>query len=78
MITGTPHPRSSSGETRKEARHYFRYCPDLDLWSVGRTRAEAEARLREEIGSLLARCSKYDDPGTLHDECPYETYEKTP
>jgi len=42
-----------------EARHFFYSCPGLDLWAVGRTREEAEAKLKEEIAVLLTRCSKY-------------------
>ena len=42
-----------------ETRHFFYSCPGLDLWSVGKTREEAERRLREDIAVLLTRCSKY-------------------
>jgi hypothetical protein len=48
-----------------EMRHFFYSCPGLDLWAVGRTREEAERKLREEIAVLLTRCSKYDALDTL-------------
>ena len=43
-----------------ETRHFFYSCPGLDLWSVGKTREEAERKLREDIAVLLTRCSKYN------------------
>jgi len=52
---------SSPLDIQAETRHFFYSCPSLDLWSVGRTREEAERRLREDIRILLARCSKYSD-----------------
>jgi len=42
-----------------ETRHFFYSCPGLDLWAVGKTREEAERKLREDIAVLLTRCSKY-------------------
>lgn len=42
-----------------ETRHFFYSCPGLDLWAVGRTREEAERKIKEEIAVLLTRCSKY-------------------
>jgi predicted RNase H-like HicB family nuclease len=42
-------------------RHFVYYCPNLDLWALGRTREEAETTLREEIRLLLAKCRRYLD-----------------
>ena len=58
-------------DIQTETRHFFYACPSLDLWSVGRTREEAERRLREDVQILLARCSKYSDlDRLLEDRCP--------
>lgn len=34
--------------------------PDLDLWSLGRTREEAQKKLEEDLRRLQMRCSKYN------------------
>ncbi|MGB7295970.1 MAG: hypothetical protein WBC70_10310 [Candidatus Aminicenantales bacterium] len=52
---------SAHPDIQAETKHFFYACPSLDLWSVGRTREEAERRLREDVQVLLARCSKYSD-----------------
>lgn len=52
---------STHSDIQMETRHFFYTCPSLDLWSVGRTREEAERRLREDVQILLARCSKYSE-----------------
>lgn len=59
MKTRTATTEPAAGGTSRDNRHYFYYCPNLDLWAVGRTQEEAEARLREEILLLLARCREY-------------------
>jgi hypothetical protein len=75
---GTPPPKSSREEMRTEARHYFRCCPDLDLWSVGNTPAEAEAALNQEILNLLKQCSKYVGTVIPRGEHTYRTFEVRP
>ena len=61
---------SAHPDIQAETRHFFFACPSLDLWSVGRTREEAERRLREDVQVLLARCSKYSGLDTiLEDRC---------
>ncbi|MFZ2054421.1 MAG: hypothetical protein WAU81_09505 [Candidatus Aminicenantales bacterium] len=69
-------PRESTPlDIQAETRHFFYSCPGLDLWSVGRTREEAERRLREDVQILLARCSKYDDLDKLLEDRCLKTYE---
>jgi predicted RNase H-like HicB family nuclease len=41
-------------------RYFFYGCPGFDVWSVGKTREEAERRLKKDLQLLLARCSKYN------------------
>ncbi len=48
-------------QAKRESKYFFFYCPGLDLWSVGRTREEAEKRLKEEMRLLLSRCSRYPE-----------------
>ena len=70
MRSKTSPQASTHSETQMETKHYFYTCPSLDLWSVGRTREEAERRLREDVQILLARCSKYDHlDRLLEDRC---------
>ena len=57
-------------DIQAETRHFFSSCPGLDLWAVGKTREEAERRIREDVQILLARCSKYDELDRLiEDRC---------
>jgi len=63
MSTTTSQTESTPVEIRKDTRHFFFYCPKLDLWAVGRTKEEAESRLKEEIRLLLTRCREYVDSG---------------
>jgi len=57
-------------DIQPETRHFFSSCPGLDLWAVGKTREEAERRIREDVQILLARCSKYDELDRLiEDRC---------
>ncbi len=63
MRTTTSQTESTPVEIRKDIRYFFFYCPKLDLWAVGRTKEEAESRLREEIQLLLTRCREYKDSG---------------
>jgi hypothetical protein len=51
---------SSPSQTKKEPKYFFFYCPDLDLWSLGRTREEAQKKLEEDLRRLQMRCSKYN------------------
>jgi hypothetical protein len=53
--------KSNPMNNKKEVRHFFFFCPGLDLCSVGGTRKEAERKLREEMLMLLMRCSRYDE-----------------
>lgn len=64
--------------TRKENKHFFYYCPGLDLWSVGRTREEAEEKLKEEIALLLTRCSEYAGSAESLNGSGYPTVEVRP
>jgi hypothetical protein len=59
-MKGTAAMKETNQVENIELRHYFYSCPGLDLWAVGRTREEAERRLKEEIAVLLTRCSKYN------------------
>jgi hypothetical protein len=77
MKPRTPLAGSNPAEMRTENRHYFHHCPGLDLWSVGKSRDEAEIKLKEEIHALLARCSKYEGPDIPRSARAYETYEMT-
>lgn len=61
MKSKTTPQASTHSDIQRETRHFFYTCPSLDLWSVGRTREEAEKRLREDVQILIARCSKYSD-----------------
>ena len=71
MKSKTTPQASTHSDMQMETRHFFYTCPSLDLWSVGRTREEAERRLREDVQILLARCSKYSDlDRLLEDRCP--------
>lgn len=59
-MKGTAAMKETNPIDNIEMRHFFYSCPGLDLWAVGRTREEAERKLREEIAVLLMRCSKYN------------------
>jgi predicted RNase H-like HicB family nuclease len=62
-------------EIKKEP-HYFLYlCPALDMWSVGKTKAEAERKLREDVQLLLARCSRYTTLDKVLSDCGLTTVE---
>jgi len=61
MKTATPPTESTPVEIKNTSRHFFYYCPKLDLWALGRTREEAEMTLREEIRLLLTKCRDYLD-----------------
>ncbi len=61
MKTTAARMESTPVGIRRDTRHFFFYCPNLDLWAVGRTREEAETNLREEIRLLLAKCRIYLD-----------------
>lgn len=48
-------------QAKRESKYFFFCCPGLDLWSVGRTREEAEKRIKEEMHLLISRCSRYPE-----------------
>ena len=61
-------PIQSKGESK-----YFVYCyPALDLWSVGKTREEAERDLIQSLQFLLERCSKYDSIDKVLSDCGHK------
>jgi predicted RNase H-like HicB family nuclease len=69
---------STPVEIRNDNKHFFYYCPKLDLWAVGRTKEEAESRLKEEIQLLLARCREYLESGDSLNGNGYATIEIRP
>lgn len=76
MIRTKTTPKEASPlDVQAENRHFFYSCPSLDLWSVGRTREEAESRLREDIQILLSRCSKYSELDRLLEDHCLKTFE---
>ncbi len=77
MKTMTTPTESDPVEIRKD-RYFFYYCPPLDLWAVGTTREEAEAKLKEEIRLLLARCREYLDSAESVNGNGYPTVEIRP
>jgi hypothetical protein len=67
MKMTTARTETAAVEIGKAGRHFVYCCPKLDLWAVGRTRAEAETTLQEEIRLLLARCREYlDSPESVN------------
>ncbi len=62
-------------EIKKEPHYFLFSCPALDLWSLGRTRAEAERKLREDLELLLTRCSKYATLDKVLSDCGLTTVE---
>jgi len=78
MKTPTTQSESTPVEIKNASRHFFYYCPKLDLWAVGRSREEAETTLREEIRLLMMRCREYlDGPESLNGNA-YATVEIRP
>lgn len=65
-------------EAGQETRHFVYSCPGLDLWSIGRTKEEAENKLRQEMQLLWMRCSKYDDLEPFIGDSAFATVEIRP
>jgi predicted RNase H-like HicB family nuclease len=61
--------------SKKEPKYFLFYCPVLDLWSVGKTREEAERNLKEDLRLLLTRCSKYTTLDKVLSDCGFTTVE---
>ncbi len=78
MKTTAARTETTPVEIRRESRHFFFCCPNLDLWAVGRTREEAEMNLREEILLLLAKCRMYLDAAEAGPAGGYATVELRP
>jgi predicted RNase H-like HicB family nuclease len=62
---------------KKEPNYCLFYCPALDLWSVGKTREEAERNLKEDLRLLLTRCSKYTTLDKVLSDCGFTTVQIT-
>ncbi len=78
MKMTTARTETAPAEIGKAVRHFVYCCPKLDLWAVGRTKAEAETTLKEEIRLLLARCREYlDSPESVNGN-GYATVELRP
>ncbi len=54
---------------KEEHKYFLFYCPVLDIWSVGKTREEAEKHLKEDLRLLLTRCSKYNSLDKVLSDC---------
>jgi predicted RNase H-like HicB family nuclease len=78
MKSRTTRSEPTPVEMRKENKHFFFCCPELDLCSVGRTREEAEEKLKEEIALLLTRCSEYAGSAESLNGSGYPTVEVRP
>jgi predicted RNase H-like HicB family nuclease len=62
-------------QIKKEPEYFYYYCPVLDLWSVGKTKEEAERKLKEDLRLLLTRCSKHDTLDKVLSDCGFTTVE---
>jgi predicted RNase H-like HicB family nuclease len=62
-------------QIKKEPKYFLFYCPVLDLWSMGKTKDEAERNLKEDLRLLLTRCSKYKALDQVLSDCGFTTVE---
>lgn len=72
MKTSTTMTVSLPIQSKSESKYFVYYCPALDLWSVGKTREEAERDLIQSLQFLLERCSKYDSIDKIMSDCGYK------
>jgi predicted RNase H-like HicB family nuclease len=62
-------------QIKQEPKYFLFYCPVLELWSVGKTKEEAERNLKEDLRLLLTRCSKYKTLDKVLSESGFTTVE---
>lgn len=72
MKTSTTMTLSLPIESKGESKYFVYHCPALDLWSLGKTKEEAERDLIQSLQFLLERCSKYDSIDKVLSDCGYK------
>lgn len=56
---------------KKEGKHYISWCPVLDVWSQGKTKAEAKKNIAEATQLFLINCYERGTLDKVLKECGF-------